>query len=115
MFVLISIPVYADVTIRMAQYLQEAGICGICITDNLISPVAQACELSLTCNTEHEVFFNSITPLIALIELLSAGLLLGDREGFTASQERLEQIEQTLGIPQSDRQIVRTELEREAL
>ena len=41
--------------------------------------------------------------------------LLGDREGFTASQERLEQIEQTLGIPQSDRQIVRTELEREAL
>ena len=114
-FVLISIPVYADVTIRMAQYLQEAGICGICITDNLTSPVAQACELALTCNTEHEVFFNSITPLIALIELLSAGLLLGDREGFTASQERLEQIEQTLGIPQSDRQIVRTELEREAL
>lgn len=112
-FVLISIPVYAELTIQLAEYLREAGICGVSITDSLTSPVAQACEMSLTCNTEHEVFFNSVTPMIALIETLAAGLLLGNREGFTAAQERLEQIEEKLGIQQSDHLFIRSDIPRE--
>ena len=112
-FVLISIPIYAELTIQLAQYLREAKITSISITDSLTSPVAQACELSLTCNTEHDVFFNSVTPMIALIETLAAGLLLGNRGGFTAAQERLEQIEEKLGIQQSDHLFIRSDIPRE--
>lgn len=101
-FVLISIPVYADVTIRMAQYLQEAGICGICITDNLISPVAQACELSLTCNTEHEVFFQLHHPADR-----------ADRAAVRrASARRPRGLHRLAGAPRADRADARHSAER---
>ncbi len=38
--------------------------------------------MSLTCNTEHDVLFNSVTSMIAMIEVLASGLLLSDRERF---------------------------------
>ena len=114
-FVLISIPVYAELTIQLAQHLREAEITSISITDSLTSPVAQACEMSLTCNTEHDVLFNSVSSVIAMIEVLTSGLLLSDRERFLTAQERLERLEGRLGIPQKDQQFVRAEIERQTL
>ena len=114
-FVLISIPVYAELTIQLAQHLREAEITSISITDSLTSPVAQACEMSLTCNTEHDVFFNSVSSMIAMIEMLTSGLLLSDRERFLTAQERLERLEEKLGIPQKDQQFVRTDIQRQTL
>ena len=114
-FVLISIPVYAELTIQLAQHLREAEITSISITDSLTSPVAQACEMSLTCNTEHDVLFNSVSSVIAMIEVLTSGLLLSDRERFLTAQERLERLEEKLGIPQKDQQFVRTDIQRQTL
>ena len=114
-FVLISIPVYAELTIQLAQHLRQAGITCISITDSLTSPVAQACDMSLTCNTEHDVFFNSVTSMIAMIEVLASGLLLSDRERFLTAQARLEQLEEKLGIPQKDQQFVHTDIQRQTL
>ena len=114
-FVLISIPVYAELTIQLAQHLREAEITSISITDSLTSPVAQACEMSLTCNTEHDVLFNSVSSMIAMIEVLTSGLLLSDRERFLTAQERLERLEEKLGIPQKDQQFVRTDIQRQTL
>ena len=114
-FVLISIPVYAELTIQLAQHLREAEITSISITDSLTSTVAQACEMSLTCNTEHDVLFNSVSSVIAMIEVLTSGLLLSDRERFLTAQERLERLEGKFGIPQKDQQFVRAEIERQTL
>lgn len=114
-FVLISIPVYAELTIQLAQHLRETEITSISITDSLTSPVAQACEMSLTCNTEHDVLFNSVSSMIAMIEVLTSGLLLSDRERFLTAQERLERLEEKLGIPQKDQQFVRTDIQRQTL
>lgn len=114
-FVLISIPLYAELTIQLAQHLRQAGITCISITDSLTSPVAQACDMSLTCNTEHDVFFNSVTSMIAMIEVLASGLLLSDRERFLTAQVRIEQLEKKFGIPQRDQQFVRAEIERQTL
>ena len=95
--------------------LRQAGITCISITDSLTSPVAQACEMSLTCNTEHDVLFNSVSSVIAMIEVLTSGLLLSDRERFLTAQERLERLEEKLGIPQKDQQFVRTDIQRQTL
>ena len=69
--------------------------------------------MSLTCNTEHDVLFNSVSSMIAMIEVLTSGLLLSDRERFLTAQERLERLE--LGIPQKDQQFVRTDIQRQTL
>ena len=114
-FVLISIPLYAELTIQLAQHLRQAGITCISITDSLTSPVAQACDMSLSCNTEHDVFYNSVTSMIAMIEVLASGLLLSDRERFLTAQVRIEQLEKKFGIPQRDQQFVRAEIERQTL
>ena len=71
--------------------------------------------MSLTCNTEHDVLFNSVSSVIAMIEVLTSGLLLSDRERFLTAQERLEQLEGKLGIPQKDQQFVRTDIQRQTL
>ena len=71
--------------------------------------------MSLTCNTEHDVFLNSITSMIAMIEVLASGLLLSDRESFLTSQAWLERLEEKFGIPQKDQQYVRTDIQRQTL
>ena len=53
--------------------------------------------------------------MIAMIEVLTSGLLLSDRERFLTAQERLERLEGKFGIPQKDQQFVRAEIERQTL
>ena len=61
------------------------------------------------------MLFNSVSSMIAMIEVLTSGLLLSDRERFLTAQERLERLEGKLGIPQKDQQFVRTDIQRQML
>ena len=114
-FVLISIPLYAELTIQLAQHLRQAGITCISITDSLTSPVAQACDMSLTCNTEHDVFYNSVTSMIAMIEVLASGLLLSDRERFFDRTGADQQLEKKVRHSAEGSTVCCAEIERQTL
>ncbi len=93
LFVIISFPYYAPQTRALVEYLGQAGIPMVCITDRYSAPIAAHASAVLVCNSEHEVFYNTITAAISLVSVIASCLVLTDPERFAAYREKLEQFD----------------------
>ena len=80
LFVLISFPSYSPKVRSLAEYLGSAGIRTACITDRYSSPVAARASVVLVCNSDHELFYNSVTAAVSLVSMIVSSLALSDPE-----------------------------------
>lgn len=78
MFV-ISIKPYATGTLELAQLAKEHGVGIVSITDSEVSPLVALSEQTVFCPTESDSFFHTLTPALAVSEVLCSLLAEFDR------------------------------------
>jgi DNA-binding MurR/RpiR family transcriptional regulator len=84
-----SIEPYARATIEGARYAARQGVPVVALTDSEVSPLAQIAVAVIPAATESPSFFHTMTPLLAVAEILAA--LLAGRSG----QKALEALTRT--------------------
>ena len=74
-----SVEPYARATIEGARYAHRQGVPVVALTDSEVSPLAQIAVSIIPAATESPSFFHSMTPLLAVAEILAA--LVAGRSG----------------------------------
>ncbi|MDQ7732976.1 MurR/RpiR family transcriptional regulator [Halomonas sp. SpR1] len=75
----ISIKPYATGTLELAQLAKEKGMGIVSITDSEVSPLVALSEQAIFCPTESDSFFHTLTPALAVSEVLCTLLAEFDR------------------------------------
>jgi DNA-binding MurR/RpiR family transcriptional regulator len=84
-----SVEPYARATIEGARYAHQQGVPVVALTDSEVSPLAQIAVAIIPASTESPSFFHTMTPLLAVAEILAA--LVAGRSG----QKALEALTRT--------------------
>jgi DNA-binding MurR/RpiR family transcriptional regulator len=74
-----SVEPYARATIEGARYVAQQGVPVVALTDSEVSPLAQIAVAVIPAATESPSFFHTMTPLLAVAEILAA--LVAGRSG----------------------------------
>jgi DNA-binding MurR/RpiR family transcriptional regulator len=74
----ISVPNYAQDTLRLANFAREHGASVLALTDSPASPLSQTADLALYASTSHPVLQNSKVALHSLIEAVVAATFQAD-------------------------------------
>jgi len=74
-----SVEPYARATIEGARYAAQQGVPVVALTDSEVSPLAQIAVAIIPAATDSPSFFHSMTPLLAVAEMLAA--LVAGRSG----------------------------------
>ena len=77
-----SVEPYARATIEGARYAAGCGVPVVALTDSQLSPLAQIAANAIFVATESPSFFHTMTPLLAVAEILAA--LVAGRDGAKA-------------------------------
>lgn len=75
----VSIKPYAREALELAQLAKEKGIGIVSITDSEVSPLVALSEQTIFCPTESDSFFHTLTPALAVSEVLCTLLAELDR------------------------------------
>ncbi len=89
----ISIKPYATGALELAQLAKERGVGIVSITDSEVSPLVALSEQSVLCPTESDSFFHTLTPALAVSEVLCSLLAEVDRP---KTLEALQQVDEHL-------------------
>ncbi len=74
-----SVEPYARATIDGARYAHRQGVPVVALTDSEVSPLAQIAVAMIPAATDSPSFFHTMTPLLAVAEILAA--LIAGRSG----------------------------------
>jgi DNA-binding MurR/RpiR family transcriptional regulator len=74
-----SVEPYARATVEAARYAAGESVPVVALTDSEVSPLAQLASATILVATESPSFFHSMTPLLAVTEILAA--LVAGRSG----------------------------------
>ena len=88
-----SVEPYARATIEAARYAAGEGVPVVALTDSEVSPLAQIATDTILVATDSPSFFHTMTPLLAVAEMLAA--LVAGRGG-TKAMAALEHAEAQL-------------------
>jgi DNA-binding MurR/RpiR family transcriptional regulator len=75
----ISIKPYATGALELAQLAKDKGVGIVSITDSEVSPLVALSEQAIFCPTESDSFFHTLTPALAVSEVLCSLLAEFDR------------------------------------
>jgi len=67
-----SVEPYARATIDSARYAAGQGVPVVALTDSEVSPLAQIAVAAILVATDSPSFFHTMTPLLAVAEILAA-------------------------------------------
>ncbi len=84
----VSVSPYARSSLELAGLARAQGLTLVAITDSAVSPLAGLADHLLICPTASPGFFHSLTPALALAEVLCALLVEADRAGALAGLDR---------------------------
>lgn len=84
----VSVSPYAAQSLELAGLARAQGLQVIAITDSAVSPLASLSDHLLICPTASPGFFHSLTPAMALSEVLSALLADADRSAALVALEK---------------------------
>ncbi|MBS0541334.1 MAG: MurR/RpiR family transcriptional regulator [Proteobacteria bacterium] len=85
-----SVEPYASATIEVARYAARHGVPVVALTDSEVSPLAQIASATILVSTESPSFFHTMTPLLAVAEILAALVAGRSGEKATAALARTE-------------------------
>jgi len=91
----ISINPYARATLELAETARGKGMGIVVITDSEVSPLVSIADDVILCPTESQTFFHTLTPALAISEVL-CGLLAARDE--SAGLEELQRVDQHLKV-----------------
>ncbi len=77
-----SVEPYARATVEAARYAATEGVPLVALTDSEVSPLARLASTVILVPTESPSFFHTVTPLLAVAEILAA--LVAGRSGHKA-------------------------------
>lgn len=89
----ISISPYARHSLELAQLAREKNMGVVAITDSEVSPLIGIADEAILCATESPTFFHTLSPALAVSEVLCGLLANRDR---TAALEALQKADQHL-------------------
>lgn len=89
----ISINPYARHSLELAQLAREKSMGVVAITDSEVSPLISIADEAILCATESPTFFHTLTPALAVSEILCGLLANRDR---AAALEALQKADQHL-------------------
>lgn len=75
----ISINPYALMTLELAENARSKGVGVVAITDSEVSPLVTIADPVVLCSTESQTFFHTLTPALAVSEVLCGLLASHDR------------------------------------
>lgn len=87
----ISINPYALHSLELAQVAREKGLSILAITDSEVSPLVAIAEHVVLCSTESQTFFHTLTPALAVSEVLCGLLASHDRPAALEALRRADQ------------------------
>jgi len=79
-----SVEPYASATIEGARYAAARGVPVVAVTDSEVSPLAQIATATILVSADSPSFFHTMTPLLAVSEILAA--LVAGRSGRKATE-----------------------------
>ena len=85
-----SVEPYARATIEAARYAAAAGVPVVALTDSEVSPLAPLSVATILVATESPSFFHTMTPLLAVAEILAALVAGNGGQAALAALERTE-------------------------
>ena len=93
----VSVSPYARDSLELAGLARAQGLVVVAITDSAVSPLAGLADHLLICPTASPGFFHSLTPAMALSEVLCALLVEADRDAALAGLQRSDAQLRALG------------------
>ncbi len=94
----ISISPYAVQSLDLSALAREKGLSVLAITDSEVSPLIPISNQVILCSTESRTFFHTLTPALAVSEVLCGLLAARDREGSLKALQAADQHLATLDI-----------------
>lgn len=85
-----SVEPYARATIEAARYAAAGGVPVVALTDSAVSPLATLATATILVATESPSFFHTMTPLLAVAEILAALVAGNGGQTALAALERTE-------------------------
>lgn len=86
----ISVSPYARHSLEVSALAQQRGLTVIAITDSEVAPMSQQADHLLICPVEGHRFFHSLTPAMALSEVLCGLLARADPKGALSALARFD-------------------------
>ncbi len=94
----ISISPYSAQTLELADLAREKGMTVVSITDSEVSPLIALSEASILFSTESQTFFHTLTPALAVSEVLCGLIAENDRQAALEALQRADRHLQALKI-----------------
>ncbi|WP_018329065.1 MurR/RpiR family transcriptional regulator [Rhizobium giardinii] len=86
----VSINPYSRYTLEVAEAAVEKGMSVLAITDSEVSPLVTIAEHAVLFPTESHTFFHTLTPALAISEVLCGLLASHDRKGALKELKRVD-------------------------
>lgn len=98
-FIVTTLPTYSKKSTRFTKYLKENNYNIIAMTDSIKSPVSKYASVLFICDTRSALFFNTITGLISVSNMLVTFLAYEQKDKILESMKELEKLEEAFFMP----------------
>jgi DNA-binding MurR/RpiR family transcriptional regulator len=92
-FIVVTLPTYSKLVLNFTEYLKEKGHSVIALTDSMKAPVSKYANVVFTCATNSVLFFNTITGLISISNILLTALAIESKQDILDSIEQLKEFQ----------------------
>lgn len=93
-FIVVTLPTYSKLVLSFTQYLREKDYKVIALTDSTKAPVSKYANVVFTCATNSVLFFNTITGLISISNILLTALAIESKQDILNSMEHLKEFQE---------------------
>lgn len=87
----ISVNPYSTQTLRLADLARDKGMVVLSITDSQVSPLVAISDAAILITTESRTFFHTLTPALAVSEVLCGLIAENDRQAALDALQRADQ------------------------
>ncbi|WP_050526336.1 MurR/RpiR family transcriptional regulator [Pseudorhodobacter aquimaris] len=94
----ISVSPYALHTLELVAAAREKRVAVVAITDSEVSPLVPISQATILCSTESQTFFHTLTPALAISEVLCGLLAAYDRQAALESLQQADEHLQSLNV-----------------
>ena len=97
-FIVTTLPSYSKKVAKFTKYLKDNKHTVIGLTDNVKSPISKYSDVLFVCDSKSVLFFNTITGLISISNMLVTSLAFESKDRILESMKELEILEETFFI-----------------
>lgn len=96
-FIAFDFPRYSREIYETMKFAKKTDVQTILVTDSLLNPLQEYSDLTLIASNDALAFTNSIVGSVFIVNLLTVGVILKDKQKSLASLEKMEKFAQTIG------------------